>query len=101
MDARQFDTVVKALGNGTTRRRVLHGLLSGAGVALLTHVAGESAEAAGVCQELGFDKTYRPCGDLGCFSRKVDEEKCCRCCDGSYRFADISLNCHSDVCPSC
>src|SRR3954471_9546000 len=50
VDARQVDTVVKALGNGTNRRRVLQGLLvAGAGLGLGRCTALET-KAAGATQ---------------------------------------------------
>jgi hypothetical protein len=49
MEARLFDTVVKALGSDTTRRGVLRRVLATAGGGVLVHLAERRIPAAGKC----------------------------------------------------
>jgi hypothetical protein len=49
MDARRFDTVVKALGMDTTRRRMLRVLVATVGGGALVHRTERGVTAAGKC----------------------------------------------------
>ena len=51
MDARQFDSVTKALAHDTTRRRVLRGLVAGIGGGALIGLTGRPASAGKCCQQ--------------------------------------------------
>jgi hypothetical protein len=49
MEARRFDTFVKTLGTGTTRRRMLRGLLAGVVGSALVHRTRSQAMATNPC----------------------------------------------------
>jgi hypothetical protein len=46
MDGQRFDDMVKALGHGASRRRILRGIVGGIGAAALTAFGREGAHAA-------------------------------------------------------
>jgi hypothetical protein len=75
MDARQFDTIVKALGTGATRRRVLRGLVAGLGGGVLVVGARQESAARGPECPSG----QRRCGGV-CYD---PETQCCKHCPGS------------------
>jgi hypothetical protein len=49
MGAHRFDTVAKALAHGTTRRRVLRGLVAGIGGGAVIALTGHQASAGKCC----------------------------------------------------
>jgi hypothetical protein len=76
MEAHRFDTVVKALGNDTTRRRVLGALLGGvASGAVFAHANETIARRLIDCPE-----GQRRCGRNNCYI--PGEQNCCHCPHG-------------------
>src|SRR4051794_5364475 len=68
VDARQFDTVVKAWGNGTNRRRVLQGLLvAGAGLGLGRGAALETNAAGATKTATLYLTAGVPAWNVGCY----------------------------------
>jgi hypothetical protein len=67
VESHRFDTIAKTLGSGTSRRRVLRGLLSGAAAAGILARFSVPA-AAGTCKAEGraCKKTSQCCGGLDC-----------------------------------
>ena len=67
MESHRFDTMVKTLGSGASRRRVLRGLLSGAAAAGIPARFSVPA-AAGTCKAEGkaCKKTSQCCDGLNC-----------------------------------
>ena len=76
MEARQFDTVVKTLGHGTSRRRRLRGLLAGVGGSALVPLTRSQAMA----------------GDCGkdCAERRQELMRECRAVGPKCRLVDFS-----------
>jgi hypothetical protein len=94
MAARQFDSVVKALGNGATRRRVLRGLVAGAGGGALIGLTRHSAEAR-PCDG-GCGAGDRCCQNNGCYN--PDFDRCFHCGQGNNLIGAKTYS-RSEVCP--
>jgi hypothetical protein len=75
MEDRRFDTVTKAFASGTTRRRVLRGLLAGAGSGALISLTRHNAVAA-AC-DFNCTGGDQCCPGRGCFNPDVN--KCFHC----------------------
>jgi hypothetical protein len=74
MEARRFDTLTKALGSDTTRRRMLRGLVAGAGGGALTSLVRRSAVAAKPCSDSPGGGCFggdRCCPNNGCYNPDV------------------------------
>ena len=72
MDDQRFDALTRRLGAGLTRRRSLHALLGGVGLAVLGRVAAEDAVAAPVCWSA---KAVCVC------AKGIGRRRCLKCCD--------------------
>ena len=77
MDAQQFDTVVKAVGNRTTRRGIVGVLAAGIGSGALLARATPGAAKGRRCP----NPRERPCGPHDCYD--LDQEICCHCPGGT------------------
>src|SRR5829696_3374129 len=73
MEARQFDALAKAAGSDATRRRVLRGLLAGAGSGLLA-LRRRQAGAASACS------ASKPCKGA-CKTCDLGSGRCIYACD--------------------
>jgi hypothetical protein len=81
MDEHRFDTVAKALGSDTSRRRILRGLLAGTGGGALAHLLRHDTAAApcGAGELRCGNRCYTP---IGACPTNPQDAHCCRGCPG-------------------
>jgi hypothetical protein len=65
MDAQRFDTVAKALAYGTSRRRVVRGMVAGIGGGALIGLTGRQASAGRRCCRRARRAAKRECQEIG------------------------------------
>jgi hypothetical protein len=91
MEARRFDRVVKTLGRGASRRRVLRGLIAGTGGAVLARFATHEPILAD--PPISCSPGEKACGN---FCVNPETQVCCRCKGGCTAHALQRSQCKGD-----
>lgn len=99
MDNQRFDDLTRRLASGTSRRRLVRGMVASAVAGVVTRFGGGGAEAQ-ACRLVGqtCNETFPCCGAARCSAPDAQGRRFCRCtpaltnCDGRCRNLQVDEN---------